>query len=67
MCHVSCVTFFLFIHFKLTGEASWWRVWYQGGRPRLVLEQPLALPGSANKTAIQAILSLLLLDTKSFK
>ena len=39
MCHVSCVTCHVsYIYFFLlqNGGASWWRVCYQRGRPRLV-------------------------------
>ena len=35
-CHMSHVTFFSF--FLLSGEAYWWRVWYQQGLPHLVYQ-----------------------------
>ena len=40
MCHVSCVILFYlnFLYlFGQSGEASWWRVSYQQGLPRLVV------------------------------
>ena len=39
-CHMSQSFFFLFL-FGQSGEAYRWRVCYQGGLPRLVLEQLL--------------------------
>ena len=40
MCHVSHVMnfFFLLLFFGHSGEASWWRVFYQRGLPHLVLK-----------------------------
>ena len=38
MCHMSRVTCHIFF-FGQSGEAYWWRVCYQRGLPRLVLER----------------------------
>ena len=52
MCHVSHVTFFLFL-FGQFGEAYRWRVCYQRGLPRLVFKE--RLPGGGQGEEVQAL------------
>ena len=42
MCHMSCVTCHFFVW--QIGEASWWRVCYKRGLPRLVIMRSIAHP-----------------------
>ena len=75
-CHLSPVTchFFLkhfniylyiyFFYFKKNGGASWWRVCYQRGLPRLFLIEPKCVTTSQN--SVQVFCSTMYCYTKQF-
>ena len=54
-CQVSGVTTFFFLQ---SGRASWWRVCYQRGLPRLVASaEPCLLSCSGNKKSVYAVVA----------